>query len=341
MGTNTISQNNSKKKANTNLKFYSEILIEDSYTFLCSDNNFIVLKTIDDNLLLIYAKKDKSIISYNIISNKIINEIKNAHTSVISNFRNHLDKINKRDLILSNALNDIKIWNIKNFECLLNINKINKDSIIYSSCFLNDNNFIYILTCNCNEYNEYRENIQVYDLNGNKIQEINDSNENAFLIDVYYDNKYSKNYIITGNLDCVRTYDYTKNKLYHKYFDKESGNHYSVVIDNNEKKVKLIEASENSIRIWNFHSGKLLNKIKFEYSKFLFICLWDTNFLFATGSDKAINLIDIKEKFIKMIGMHETSFVSNLKKIIPPQYGECLISQGNEDGKIILWKRKT
>ena len=58
------------------------------------------------------------------------------------------DKNNKRDLIMtiSASNNNIKIWNLNNFECLLNLSSINEEGLLQSACFFNkdkDNN-IYI-----------------------------------------------------------------------------------------------------------------------------------------------------------------------------------------------------
>ena len=57
--------------------------------------------------------------------------------------------------------------------------------------------------------------------------------------------------------------------------------------------------------------------------------------------DKSIKLIDLNnEKDIKQLIVHKKT-VTTLKKIIIPQYGECLISQGLEDDQIKLWIIKT
>ena len=64
-----------------------------------------------------------SLISYDLIDNKKIIEIKNAHSKYITNLRHYLDKLNKRDLIMSISrdINDIKIWNINIFSILLHM----------------------------------------------------------------------------------------------------------------------------------------------------------------------------------------------------------------------------
>ena len=61
----------------------------------------IIFKSIDDLVYFIYTNEKKSIISYNLIYNKKINEIKKAHNSVIMNFRHYLDKDKKQNLVLS------------------------------------------------------------------------------------------------------------------------------------------------------------------------------------------------------------------------------------------------
>ena len=56
-------------------------------------------------------------------------------------------------------------------------------------------NEIYMLLSNMNNNSKNVEKIKVYNLNGRKIKEIEDSNDNIFFLDTYYDKKLSKNYI--------------------------------------------------------------------------------------------------------------------------------------------------
>ena len=62
------------------------------------------------------------------VDNKKINEIKNSHKDPIRSLKYFYDNINKRDLIFSISIKkdddsrvfeNLKIWNINNFECLL------------------------------------------------------------------------------------------------------------------------------------------------------------------------------------------------------------------------------
>ena len=132
------------------------------------DKTFIIFKSINGIFDLIYSKNN-SIISYDIINYNLISEIKNAHDKQITNFRQIFDNINKRDILLSVSRDDnnIKIWNITNLECILNLKDVNLKGQLYSSCFLNNSKTIYILSTNYNK-SDIPEPIKLIDLSGNK-----------------------------------------------------------------------------------------------------------------------------------------------------------------------------
>ena len=269
-----------------------------------------------------------------------INEIINSHEYYISNFKHYLDTKNERDLLLSicSLENNIKLWNVNNFECILNISNINNSGSLKSACFLNDNNQIYIITSN---YGFCPELIKVYDLKGNKIKEIKNSNDNCFFICNYYDNKACKNYIITGNKEYVISYDYNENNIYHEYNDNDISYHKSIIIHNEGEKVKLIESSGNgNIRVWDFHSGFIMNKIGVSYDGINDICLWNNDCLFAGCGDNTIKLVSLKNnKEINNLYGHNKA-VRTIKTFIHPILGECLLSQ-DEENIIKLWVIKS
>ena len=301
-------------------------LIKDSLIYYCLDNKFCVFKSINDILILIYVNQANSIISFNLIDEKIINEINRPHKDLITNLRYYLDAINKRDLILSISADDnnIKLWNINNFECLYDFNNINQKGKIYSACFLFDNNEIYVLTSNANWGDEF-ESIKVFDLNGNKISEINDSNEYTICIISYFDINLFNNYIITGNKGYIKSYSYKDNKVYHTYSYNDYNNHNSIIVYDNKEIIQIIESSSSgNIGIWNFHSGELLNKIETDNGLFG-ICLWNNDYLLA-GSDKTIKIIEIKTRVIIDEILEGNDLVLTIKKIKLPKYGECLLS---------------
>ena len=345
-------------------------LTRDSYTAYNLDNTFAIFKSVNKIIMVIYGNIEKSIISYNLINKQKINEIKNAHQNTISNIRHHLDIINKRDLFLTISARDynVKVWNMNNYECLLNLNNIhyihskNYGHKLYSACFLIYNNQNYIITSDCSDfiYTSNSDPIKIFDLNGNKINEIkHTTNNNTLFIDTYFDEKNSNNYILTGNYGFVESYDYNNNRVYHKYTHYNNSNKYehtysyeSLIIStlddiNNEKKtLKLIATcSDGHIKFWNFHSGEMLQIIKV-FGVFLHsICLININFLAVGCGDKSIKIVDIKKgKVIKVL--FGSDDVICIKIFIHPSFGICLISQeksefyGINNNHISLWVDK-
>ena len=181
------------------------------------------------------------------------------------------------------------------------------------------------------------ESIKVLDFNKEEIKEIKGSNKNAFFIDTYYDINLSKIYIITGNLGCVMSYDYYNNTVYHKYLDDNNQYHNSVLINSNDDIIKLIDSCVDGIvRIWSFHSGLLLNKIKISNDLIKGICMWNS-FLFI-ACKQIITIINLEqENIVDKIKAHK-KLVLTLKIINHPSNGICLISQGEEDDQIKIWK---
>ena len=337
-------QNNENPK---DIQFQNDLAI-DSFAGFSYEDSFAVFKSINNILELVYATKDKSIIAYDLNNVKVLNKLFKAHNNYITNFRHYLDKMNKRDIIMSMSKkdNNIKLWDANLWEQIKNIEKVNHKDFLYSACFLNDNNNNYIITSNgCNR--QYYMNIhnfepmKIYDFNGEKIKELNDTKDCTFFIDSYFDEKLSKNFIVTGNYNYIKSYDYEKGEIYKKYFEINNGIHPSVIINKSEEKIKLVESCEDGIiRIWGFHSGKLLRKIKTDNNNLYGLCLWNDNYVFVGCKDQTIKLIELKNGLlIKSYNNHKGRIIS-FKKIVEPSIGECLLSQGL-DQKIKLWIIKT
>ena len=121
-------------------------LTKDSYTNLPLENIFCIFESIDNIIHLIYPNNVKSIISFNLVNIQKINEIKKAHNFEITNLRHYLDKKNNRNIIMPISPSDfnLKLWNIKNYECILNIKTINVKRHLLLGCFLNENSNVYI-----------------------------------------------------------------------------------------------------------------------------------------------------------------------------------------------------
>ena len=319
------------------LVFLRHIIVDDFYNTY-SD----IFKSIDNIFYLIYANNNNSefsIVLYKLIEDIKIVVIKKAHKERITNIKHYIEKLNKRDLIITSSKdNNIKLWNI-NFECLFNYEKIYDNGFIKSICFLNDNNQTYIVSSNSSHTN--LNPIKIFDLNGNLLKELNDSKKNTLFVDNYYDNKDNKLYIITGNEFSIISYEYIENKIYHNYYDSTQDyiEHYNIIINFNENILKLIESAEDGyIRIWNFHSTELINKIKICDDRITCLLLWNNEYIFVGCCDYKIRIRELKNgKKSKILELY-TEYLYNLKKINHPQYGECLISLG--DSAIKLWGNK-
>ena len=335
---------NQKKEEPKDIKIFSNI-VDDSYSWVNLENTFTVFKSINDISYLIYTTENRSLICYDISNMKIINKLISIHNEHITNIKHYLDSINKRDLVMSISRNEnrVKIWDVNNWAMLVDIKNINNVGFIYSACIIKDNNNNFIITSNRN-MDGNPEAIKIFNFQGQKIKEVDDSYDHTFYIDTYFDNILLKNYIITGNFGYVKSYDYSKNKLYYKYDDNQCTTnkkfHCSVIIKNFKNVIKMIESGgDGFIRIWNFHTKKLLNKINIGISLYS-ICLWNDDYLFVGCEDNTIKLIELNnELVVKCLEGHD-NWVLSLKKIYIPKLGECLISQNWGTSKIKIWRIK-
>jgi WD40 repeat protein len=336
-------QNNENPK---NIKFSADIA-KDSFAGYSYGDSFTVFRSINNILQIVYATKNKSIFCYDLDKKSIIHKLFNAHKNYITSFRHFLDPDIRRDIIMSISKkdNNIRLWNANNWESICSIENVNKNDFLYSACFLKDVNDNFIITsngCNRQYYMSMQnfERLKCYNFAGVNVKELNNSDDCTFFIDTYYDEKLSKNFIITGNFNYIKSYDYDNNQVYHKYYENNNGIHPSVIIKKNEEKIKLIESCEDGIiRMWEFHSGNLLRKIKTDNDNLYGICLWNDNYAFIGCRDQTIKLIELKNGLlIKTIKGHKGRIIS-FKKIKEPNIGEFLFSQGL-DQTIKLWKNE-
>ena len=92
---------NKKEVNNVDIEYLGD-LVKDSFAYEPLVNSFCIFETFDHILMIIYSSRNNSIISYNIIENKKIKEIENAHNKPITIFSHYFDNsVNKRDLIIS------------------------------------------------------------------------------------------------------------------------------------------------------------------------------------------------------------------------------------------------
>ena len=321
-----------------NLIFFSNIT-KDSFSSSPIENTFTIFNSSNNIMCLIYATKDKSIKCININERKVITEIKDAHFKFITNFKHYYDENKKMDIIMSISSddNEIKLWNFRNWECFLHLKNINKNGNLLSASFIKDNNNYFIVTSNFEIFDEPGP-IKIYDEKGLITKEINNSWESTFFTEIYFDKTKLINYIITCNINFVKSYNYNQNIIYHKYYENNNSFHFSVVINCFNNIVKLIElCNDGNIRIWDFHSSILLNKIKIGNNGLTSICIWDDNFILVGSKKKGIKVLNLIEgKIVKTI--KTKNYIAYTMKIINhPKYGKSIITQGTFFEQINFW----
>ena len=332
---NNVKSNIQNYKELSSFENLSEYNIETSLNkngyFVYNNNTFTAFNSLNNIIYLIYAgKNNNSIVCYDLKVNKEISEIKNAHSKFITQIKHYLDNIKKRDILITISYEDknVKIWNVNNFQCILQMKETFK---IYC---LADNNENYILS-----KTYYYSPIKVYDFKGLYKKTIACGNQ----IETYYDIIQSKNYIITTRKSFIISLDFKTNILYHNYCDNNETKNlcYTNYIINyyDNRIIKLIAINEyKQLKIWNFHSGNLILKTEIE-PRIDSILSWNKNYILAIY-EKDIKLINLNNGMICLnFKGHENEIVS-LQKIILPKIGDCLISQASTNDFIKLWKIK-
>ena len=287
-----------------------------------------------NNILYLVHSFDKQIEIYDLNKKTILSKIQ--LDGYVKSLKHIFDETKKKDIlmIIYELIGDyyVKLYNIINFECILSLKFMNTHIV---ACFLRDKNEYYIAVgdsktfysnWNDNEYDDSHE-IQVYDFKNKKIKEINGSARHTYDIYTYYE--YNRIYIITENLDCLRSFDYNNNKLYRKY--KNAKSFYGHIIQGKDLITRLIAKSGPSlIEIFNFHTGSSLMKI--DVGKLNLAWLWNNGsiLIFEKGHYKMIDLLNNKTS--DAILNYTDLDTGNMKRIIVNETDSLLIS--TKDGKI-------
>lgn len=327
-------------------------LTKDSYTDEFLVGSFTIFTTIDNRTLLVYATKENTIIFMNFEDFQKIHEIHNTiHSEQVTTFRHHLDKTSNphRDLLLtiSSKGNDAVIWDIKDYSCVILIQlEFNKeyDIYFYSGCFLGSHNIPYIVA-GFHSKAFVPQPICIFNMEGQSVKQIQNTNAKIFYIDNYYDKNISKNYIIICMEQLVVSYNFEDDKVYNVYPNEfKTFKHLKIyhnnhcLINDNGPIVKLIISSyDNYIKVWDFNAAKVLVKIKCKNAGIMGMCLWDNDYLFACGDDTMIKLVNYtKGKVVKTLPGHKYSSLT-VKKAHHPKFGDCIVSIGTGEDQIRLW----
>jgi WD40 repeat protein len=309
--------------------------------------NYVIFTSINNILYLVYASGDFSITCYDLNNNLKINEIKNCHSKNILSLEHIYDKENKKNLILSLSNdNNIKLWDIDNLECILNIKgkieayEVFKYEVLSSCCFFQDKNKTYIvMSRQCDEM------IEIYDIKGNIIKKFGDSWLQKKICP-FYDKYLDKGYIISLKLGKLISYDFISGEIFRTYDKIEKFKHilnyHSILIICEKDLTRLIAIDGWCVNIWNFYSGQNIKKINIYFGKYSYsknVCLWNNKCLLmiynpsyvsdAGKENNSIFLVDLEKGTIKKnIITFKKFYLFFISRLIHPIYGECLMTFG-------------
>ena len=298
------------------------------YYVLPNRSSCCIFKSMNNkNIIYFIYSLSYSIKVINIVDDKIILEIKNAHKNEIKKIDYYSDIVNKKDILISiDEFNNIKLWDSSNWECFCDFKNVN-DYYDFSFLIYDNNNYYFLWS-----YIETNLIIEVSDIKGNLVKKItdierNEDGEYQFSFYYYLNNK---KYIISSHFGFIQSIDYTKNKIYHVYYNngyKEK--YFDIKIIEKDSITKLISFSnEGLMKIWNFHTGSIINNIKlYDNTLVQKFFLKDDNTIYILQDNvlKNININNGRMEYILKNITPKNMKLKDMKKINHPQLGECFI----------------
>lgn len=330
-----IEENKNEDDEKMNIKYKKDIT-NDAPSYTASTQMFCVFKSLKGKEILSWVTKKKTIELYDLEKESSIKSIKDGHSNDIHCVRHFIDTKTNTDLLITCSFDkSIKVWNVEEMDKpLLTIENAHANGYIFSPCILSHEklNENYIIS------GADEEGIKVFEFKENSLGKHIKIEEYMNFIDTYYNKKENKFYIINGNSRNLVLFNFDDLSLYKTYVDRETTSHAYIIVYEDEKnnQVQLLDSDmKGFINIWDFYSGDCLKRISVK-TIVSGICLWDDQYVIATGKDKTIKIVDFKEgKVIRSLVGHNKETIS-VRKIHISKYGDCLVSHG-KDGLLKLW----
>ena len=328
------SQYNSFKSNPKNLYFNKDIS-SNAHKYNTIDKVFCVFNSFYKQNLIVWGSSLYALIFFDLDTDKIIKTINNAHNQIIYCCRHYPNTKKKIDYVITTSFDrSVKVWNVNNFTCEVDIKNIHTNKNVFSACLIFDEikDHSYIITSSATDF------MKIWDFNSRLKHTFGTSDGNTIFINTYYDIKDKTYYIINGNGTDIKSYNFKNRQLYKRYIGRPRSYHTSAIFLESKTEIIMIETDGNGyIRFWNFHTAELIRSI---FTKPFIIlrgmCLWSVKYLIVGASDHQIKLIDIKSGKIVNSFKDHIGKVCTVERINSKKYGECLLSQGL-DGKIKLW----
>ena len=158
--------------------------------------------------MVVWETSEYNIEFFDLEKNNIINTIFLAHSQTIFSCKHYANVKNRIDYIITSSHDrTVKVWNLNNYSNLVTIVNAHSSCNIYSVSIIFKKNSKYIITSAPNEY------MKIWDFNGTFLRHFGQNDERTYFIDVYYNNKEKKNYILNGNNNDVKNYSFQDGKI--------------------------------------------------------------------------------------------------------------------------------
>lgn len=289
-----------------------------------------------------YKYYNYDIVLYNIVKNKITNEICDAHQGGLNSIKHYWYYPEKKHFLLSScnysntysSYNSIKLWNISS---IIITNELTIDSdnslksnnstlLCYCSCLLfNDENYFIL-----GGFNSNASKPMIFNKGGGFKETINKSNIETVN---YIETTYIKNepYVLLAGSYSTESYDFNNGTLksYQPIY-KEKPEYSSIInIFNKDNTAYLICGyNDGNVTIFNFESAAEICSINVSDSGIYGLCSLNEKY-FLVSDNKGLKVIDFETKKSKQRIKNSEKFLGTIvgiKKIKIPQKGEFIIS---------------
>ena len=276
-------------------------------------------------------KNGYNIIIFDLMLNKISNQIKNAHSSNIYRIKHYFEPSLKNHLLLSSS-NDksIKVWNISE-NPITNILSINGcfDGDNYSPfCLLFKNNNFFVLG------GSRTEKKKKWNQKGIFIGDIQKSNivYGKFIETTYLENKI---YVILSGRFQTECLDYDDDTI--KTYTNNKGKENVIAnLFNKKGSLYLITGDMgNNICIYDFKTTDLIKEINIKDGNINALCSFSEKYLIAS-SGKTINITDMDNFIVAKTYSGHNNTIFGIEKIKIPEKGEFIITY--DSNSIKIWK---
>ena len=274
----------------------------------------------------------KIIIIYNLLLNKITNQINNAHKAKIHTIKHYYHPKTKIHILLTSSEDkSIKLWNISSnpISNIIIINNCFDGNGLSHFCLMFNNEDYYILGGSL----DIKKNI--WDKNGKVIRSIEKSKLNigVFIETTYIDNK---PYILLSGYYHSECYDYNNDTIQIYKSNNKNNPHSIVNLFKNNNKIYLISGDyDGNVIIFDFISTNEISSIKVG-GAISSLCSINEKYILVGNDKKELKVIDFDNKsIIKIYKVHEGP-VLGIEKIKTHKKKEYIITY--DENEIKLWE---